>query len=79
MEPYLEEINEYYYEHEDYFGEDGCYLTCNEQDIYELGNGKCLCYNCKCRQGYWYRVIGYSEEREDHFGRCVYPRNKKAL
>ena len=79
MDPCLEEINDRFYEREDYFGDEGCCLTCNEQDLFDFENGKCLCYDCKCRKCYWYRVIGYSKEREDYFGHCVYPRQEMGV
>ena len=68
----------------DYYGEHGCCLTCDEErkESYTTTNeygeydGKCLCYDCTCRQCYWYEPdyngdYGYSES-----GSCKYPRNK---
>ena len=60
---------------EDYYGEEGCCLTCDEQEDNEIDDesGKCLCYDCKCRQCYWYQL---DTEDWEHGGKghCEYPR-----
>lgn len=39
----------------DYYGENGCCLTCEE------AQEGCLCYSCKCRKCFNYVPNGYSE------------------
>lgn len=46
---------------EDYSGEDGCCLSCDEK---EEG---CLCYDCKCTKCYWYAS---PQECQDEKGHC---------
>jgi len=62
----------------DYYGEQGCCLTCDEEtkEINVLDEGECLCYDCMCRQCFWYEPdydgdYGWSEK-----GTCEYPRTK---
>ena len=44
----------------DYYGEDGCCLTC--EDSYD----GCLCFDCKCKKCEWY------EADTDYSGHCEY-------
>jgi len=51
----------------DYYGEEGCCLTCEEQEE------DCLCFNCKCRKCEWYEPL-YGADWGEKTGECTYPR-----
>ena len=48
VKPLQIETNLFLQEKRDYFGFDGCCLTCSKQ------SKGCLCYACKCKKCFWY-------------------------
>lgn len=59
----------------DYYGEIGCCLTCSDQEVNEINEfGDCLCYDCKCRQCFWYQSDTLEWECGVGKGHCEYPR-----
>jgi hypothetical protein len=56
----------------DYYGEEGCCLTCDES---EPG---CLCPACNCRECGWYESlhgdIYIDDNGVEKWGQCTYPR-----
>ena len=52
----------------DYYGEEGCCMTCDEEEKIEneTHDGKCLCFECKCRQCSHYVPDSYGRNK----GRC---------
>jgi len=58
----------------DYYGEEGCCLTCEDEikEIHTLGTGEgCLCLECKCRQCAYYEIT------DSDSGVCVIARRKR--
>ena len=57
---------------EDYYGEEGCCLTCpteNQRENIMDDEGNCLCFECKCTKCFWYEP---NFEWEEEGGKCTY-------
>ena len=67
---------------EDYYGEDGCCLTCDpewqEEHLldHSAKEGYCLCKECMCRQCFWYEPDYSGDYGWSDGGSCTYPRQK---
>jgi len=54
----------------DYYGEEGCCKTCPtwKKEENRIEEGKCLCFDCKCRKCIWYEWDSFEEK-----GKCTHP------